>query len=127
METPNRLPATTEQRPWGEYTVLLDVTCCKVKRICIKESSRISLQRHVYRRETWVCVSGVIMVELGKHLDQLNHQFLHPGDVITIPVGHIHRATSVGTGKGAVFIETQTGTYFGEDDIERFEDDFGRQ
>tara|TARA_R110002094_G_scaffold215984_2_gene186793 strand:- start:540 stop:743 length:204 start_codon:yes stop_codon:yes gene_type:complete len=67
------------------------------------------------------------MVEVGKKLVQLNHQFIYPGEVITIPVGHIHRATSVCTDMGAVFIETQTGTYFGEDDIERFEDDFGRK
>jgi len=115
-----------EHRPWGTYEVLLDAIYCKVKRISIKENSRISLQRHKHRAEVWTCVSGVLMVQLGKRLNELNHQFLYPGDVITIPRGHIHRATSVGTGCGAVFIETQTGDYFGESDIERFEDDFGR-
>ncbi len=118
--------STTEERPWGSFEVLLDAPYCKVKRISIKESRRISLQRHKHRAEVWTCVSGVLMVQMGKSLDQLNHQFLHAGDVITIPKGYIHRATSVGTGCGAVFIETQTGDYFGEDDIERFEDDYGR-
>lgn len=117
---------TTETRPWGQFEVLLDAPDCKVKRITVKESKRLSLQRHKQRAETWTCVSGVVMVELGKSPDALRHEFIYPGDSIKIPQGYVHRATSVGTQKDAVFIETQTGTYFGEDDIERFEDDYGR-
>lgn len=116
----------TEVRPWGSFTVLLDATDCKVKRITIMHGKRISLQRHQHRAETWTCVAGVVMVELGKTTDQLRHEFICPGESITIPQGFIHRATAKHDSKDAVFIETQTGSYFGEDDIQRFEDDYGR-
>lgn len=113
-------------RPWGTFEVLLDAEDCKVKRITIKAGQRISLQRHKHRSETWVCVSGVVMVELGKSTDQLLHQFICPGESIKIPQGYIHRATSTDTSRDAVFIEVQTGTSFSEEDIQRFSDDYGR-
>lgn len=113
-------------RPWGEYTVLVDASNHKVKTITIKAGQRISLQRHQKRSETWTCVTGVIMVRIGKNVNSLSNLFLYPGHTVTIPQGYIHRATA-GDAEPATFIEVQTGTYFGEDDIERFEDDYGRK
>jgi|SRR5688572_15369360 len=115
-----------EQRPWGEYLVLLDASDCKVKRITIKAGQRISLQRHQKRSETWICVSGLLMVEIGETLTNLRTEFLTPGNSTYISKGQIHRAKAW-SDEDAVFIEVQIGTYFGEDDIERFEDDYGRK
>tara|TARA_R110000822_G_scaffold21989_10_gene69553 strand:- start:403 stop:765 length:363 start_codon:yes stop_codon:yes gene_type:complete len=114
----------TEQRPWGEFTVLLDAPDCKVKRITVKAGQRLSLQRHCYRREDWVCVSGQGLVTHGQDKQDLLDDLIVPGDHIKIHIGMMHRVVAGPT--GLVFIETQTGSYFGEDDIERFEDDFGR-
>ena len=115
-----------EERPWGNFVTLVDSSTHKVKSIIIHPGKRISLQRHRKRSEVWTCVNGIIMVQLGTDVNNLKHEFIYPGDSIKIPQGYIHRATSVGTDKDAIFIEVQTGTYFGEDDIERFEDDYGR-
>jgi len=114
----------TEQRPWGEFTVLLDAPDCKVKRITVKAGQRLSLQRHCYRSEHWVCVSGQGLVTRGIDHDDLLDDLLEAGDSCEISVGYMHRMSAGPT--GVTFIETQLGSYFGEDDIERFEDDHGR-
>ncbi len=111
---------TEDRRPWGFYEVLSDSTDHKIKRIVVWQGKRLSLQRHTRRSEHWTIVSGRPVVTVND--DELN---LKPGDSIDIPVGTKHRVVNRGD-ENLVFIEVQTGDYFGEDDIERFEDDFGR-
>ena len=109
-----------DHRPWGYYTVLADEHDHKVKRIVVYPGKRLSLQRHRKRSEHWYIVSGRAVVTRNDELHDLN-----PGSAIDIPCEHIHRVENPGT-DNMVFIEIQTGEYFGEDDIERIEDDFDR-
>lgn len=107
-------------RPWGYYEVLSDAPDHKVKRITVYPSGRLSYQRHGRRSEHWLVVKGHALVTL----DDRNIP-LDSGKSIDIPKGSKHRVRNDG-GDDLVFIEVQTGDYFGEDDIERFEDDYGR-
>tara|TARA_B100000902_G_scaffold398965_1_gene467720 strand:+ start:425 stop:808 length:384 start_codon:yes stop_codon:yes gene_type:complete len=110
----------TETRPWGKFEVLLDSPDVKVKRITVIPNSRLSYQYHHKRREQWTVVEGVLTIILnGEKIIKL------PGESIHIPLGAHHRACNEGLGD-VVFIEVQTGTYFGEDDIVRVEDDYER-
>lgn len=110
----------TDHRPWGYYEVLSDVTLYKVKKIILYPHKRLSLQRHRQRAEHWFVVSGSGRVTLDGKDTELN-----AGMAIDIPYGALHRIMNVGN-EDLTFIEIQTGDYFGEDDIERFEDDYGR-
>lgn len=114
-----------EQRPWGTYEVLLDAPNCKVKRITVNARQRLSLQRHSKRSEYWTCISGEGLVTLGQSLTDLKKIGFGPGGHIYIPIHSIHRVEA-SPYQNLVFIEVQQGIYFGEDDIERFEDDYGR-
>jgi mannose-6-phosphate isomerase-like protein (cupin superfamily) len=108
-------------RPWGTYLVLDDSQPDhKVKRIVVEPGKRLSYQRHAQRSEHWFVVSGVATVIL----DGVEHE-VGPGQDIDVPVGTAHRCENRGAAP-VVFIEVQHGTYFGEDDIVRLEDDFGR-
>jgi mannose-6-phosphate isomerase len=102
-----------EVRPWGRYEILSESSDYKVKRI-------ISYQRHQHRSEHWFIVSGQA---------KITHNGLEismaAGDSIDIPQGDLHRLASIGS-EPVVFIEVQSGSYFGEDDIERIEDDYNR-
>ncbi len=109
-----------EHRPWGYYLILADEPDHKVKRIVVNPGKRLSLQRHQKRMEHWYVVSGKALVTLDNQL--LN---LKAGQAVDIPRGSVHRVENPGSTEMA-FIEIQTGDYFGEDDIERLEDDFGR-
>lgn len=109
-----------DERPWGEYHVLLEEDGFKVKRIDVKPGSRISYQRHQRRSEHWVVVSGTALVVL----DGVEHR-LAPGHSIDVPAGSAHRIENPGPER-LTFVEVQQGDYFGEDDIERLEDDYGR-
>ncbi len=111
----------TDHRPWGSFTILADETDHKVKRIVVKPGQRLSLQRHKYRREHWLVISGLALVT--RNDEQLE---LGPGQSVDIGQGDIHRVRNDGD-CDMVFIEIQLGEYFGEDDIERLEDDYGRQ
>ena len=111
-------------RPWGHFQVLLDEPTHKVKSITVDPQKRISLQRHKHRSETWICVQGQGLVTKGQDMNDLVDDLLEVGDDIHIPATWIHRISAGPT--GVTFIEVQNGTYFGEDDIERFQDDFGR-
>jgi mannose-6-phosphate isomerase len=107
-------------RPWGSFTVLDEAPTHKVKRIEVHPGHRLSYQRHQRRAEHWFVVAGAADVVLDGGVSRLG-----PGDSIEIPSGAAHRVGNVG-GDQLVFIEVQVGDYFGEDDIERLEDDYGR-
>ncbi len=107
-------------RPWGHYLVLIEGPGYKVKQFVVRPGSRLSLQRHRQRAEHWHVVRGKGEVTLGK-----DHLQVAPGSSVDIPLGAVHRVESVGK-EDLIVIEVQTGEYLGEDDIERFEDDYGR-
>ena len=110
-----------ESRPWGMYEVLLDAPECKVKRITVAPGQRLSYQYHHKRKEIWTVVKGNLTIILdGEKV------FRGPGQSIKIGLGDKHRAWNE-TGGVVQFIEVQTGTYFGEDDIVRIEDDYKRE
>jgi mannose-6-phosphate isomerase len=109
-----------DERPWGSYTVLEDAADHKVKTISVRAGKRLSYQRHERRSEHWFFVSGRGAVMLDGATIEVS-----PGSAIDIPAGLAHRVSSDGPA-ALVFIEVQHGEYFGEDDIERLEDDFGR-
>jgi len=109
-----------DHRPWGYYRVLSDETDHKVKRIVVYPGKRLSLQRHRLRAEHWFIVSGEALVIRDREQIPLSR-----GEAVDIPKGALHRIENTKS-EPVVFIEVQTGTYFGQDDIERIEDDFGR-
>jgi mannose-6-phosphate isomerase-like protein (cupin superfamily) len=109
-----------DQRPWGYYRVLADEPDHKVKSICVYPGERLSLQRHRCRSEHWYIVEGTALVVVDA-----NEIYLKAGDSIDISMGSAHRIMNAGEGN-LVFIEVQRGGYFGEDDIERLQDDYGR-
>lgn len=110
-----------DHRPWGFYIVLSDESDHKVKRIVVYPGKRLSLQRHRRRSEHWHIVNGEALVTLDD-----KEILLKKGESVDIPFGAAHRIKNTGT-ENMVFIEIQQGDYFGEDDIERIEDDFGRE
>ena len=110
-----------DHRPWGYYQVYADEPDHKVKRIVVYPGKRLSLQRHQRRMEHWYVLEGEAVVTRG---DEELH--LKEGESVNIPRAAVHRVRNPGT-KDMAFIEVQTGDYFGEDDIERLEDDFGRR
>jgi len=109
-----------DHRPWGFYEILSDTADHKVKRIVVHPGKRLSLQRHRQRDEHWYVVAGEALMTLDEKQLRLNK-----GDSIDIPRGAVHRIENL-TEDDMTFIEVQSGDYFGEDDIERLEDDFGR-
>lgn len=110
----------TDRRPWGSYTVLDDDGTHKVKRIVVAPGKRLSYQRHARRSEHWFIVSGNAVVTLDGETAEYG-----PGNSVDIVVGTAHRIENA-TDTEVVFIEVQHGEYFGEDDIVRLEDDYGR-
>jgi len=110
----------TDERPWGRYFVLQDEPTYKVKRIEVEPGQRLSYQYHFKRSEAWTVVLGEAVVTLNgiEHIVQ-------QGETILIPLEAKHRIENK-SDKLLVFIEVQTGTYFGEDDIVRVEDDYNR-
>ena len=107
-------------RPWGFYCVLSDEDIYKAKKIIVYPGKRLSLQRHRKRSEHWYIVNGQAMVTLDANQFKLVN-----GQSVDIPKGSMHRIENIGK-EDLLFIEVQTGSYFGEDDIERVQDDFGR-
>ncbi len=110
----------TDHRPWGFYEVLTDEEDHKVKRITVYPGKRLSLQRHRRRSEHWHCIGGTGAVTLDDARIELTK-----GESVDIPRGAAHRVENTGSGNFR-FVEVQQGDYFGEDDIERIEDDYGR-
>lgn len=111
---------TYDRRPWGSFTVLDEGAGYKVKRIEVLPGKRLSYQKHARRAEHWFVVSGVAKVTLDG-VEVIKRS----GDSVDIPVGTAHRVENPGK-ELMIFVEVQQGDYLGEDDIVRFEDDFGR-
>tara|TARA_Y100000034_G_scaffold121111_1_gene164929 strand:+ start:1873 stop:2226 length:354 start_codon:yes stop_codon:yes gene_type:complete len=110
----------TESRPWGTYEILQERENYKLKEIVVNPGQRLSYQSHHKRTEVWVIISGEGIVTLEEQsLD------CFPGRSFFIPKEARHRVKCTGN-KPLVFVEVQTGDYFGEDDIIRFEDDYDR-
>ncbi|MGA1871382.1 MAG: glycosyltransferase [bacterium] len=109
-----------DHRPWGFYEILSDRPDHKIKRITVYPDKRLSYQRHFHRSEHWFVKSGRAVVTRNGE-----DTILKPGEAVDIPVKTWHRIRNSGK-ENMVFIEIQTGDYFGEDDIERSEDDYGR-
>lgn len=107
-------------RPWGRYDILDTQPYAQVKRITVNPGQRLSYQRHQKRAEHWTIVQGVATVTLDDI--ESSHK---AGATIFIPTQTKHRIANPGS-EPLIFIEVQTGSYFGEDDIERFQDDYGR-
>lgn len=107
-------------RPWGYYQILSDAPDHKVKRIVVAPGGQLSLQRHKLRSEHWYAIAGE-----GIAIINGRDQTLCAGCAVDIPQGVMHRLENIST-TDLVIIEVQAGTYFGEDDIERLEDKYGR-
>ena len=110
-----------EERPWGNFEILHESDLTKVKRIYVKPGEVLSYQSHEKRAEDWVIIQGGGFVILDGDLSAVS-----TGDHVRIPAGTKHRIGSNNDTSGLVFIEVQTGTYFGEDDITRYEDEYNR-
>jgi mannose-1-phosphate guanylyltransferase/mannose-6-phosphate isomerase len=110
----------TVARPWGTYTVLEEGPHFKIKRIEVKPGASLSLQMHHHRSEHWIVVSGMARVVNGEH-----EIMLSTNESTYIPAGHKHRLENPGV-LDLVMIEVQSGEYLGEDDIVRFQDNYGR-
>ena len=109
-----------DRRPWGTYEVLEEAPTFKVKRIEVLPGKRLSYQQHAQRAEHWFVVAGTAKVTLdGREIT------VRAGEAIDISIGTAHRVENPGEDP-LIFIEVQRGNYLGEDDIVRFEDDFGR-
>ena len=108
-------------RPWGEYEVIHNEPSYKLKRILVNPGHRLSYQYHLKRSESWTIVEGkgVITID-GVKKD------IKKGDTVIIPKKAKHRIEN-NTKNKLVFIEVQTGSYFGEDDIVRLKDDYNRE
>lgn len=107
-------------RPWGRFDVVDAGAGHKTKRLVVHPGARLSYQRHRRRAEHWFVVAGEAQVVLDG-----GGRTLHAGESIDIPLGAAHRIANVGPDE-LVLVEVQTGDYFGEDDIERLDDDYGR-
>ena len=109
-----------DHRPWGWFESLVLGDSFQVKRICVNSGAALSLQSHKYRSEHWIVVEGLAKVTID---DQV--KLLEAGHSIYVPLGAIHRMENPGKRK-MVLIEVQIGTYFGEDDIVRYDDVYAR-
>ena len=109
------------ERPWGRYVVLCDEADFKTKVITVLPGKRLSYQRHARRSEHWFVVRGTGTVTLdGRPVE------VRAGCAVDVPVGTPHRIHNTSGSDDLVFVEVQHGDYFGEDDIVRLEDDYGR-
>ncbi|MDD1661641.1 MAG: cupin domain-containing protein, partial [Methanomicrobiales archaeon] len=107
-------------RPWGSYTVLEESRSYKIKRVSVSPGKRLSLQLHRHRSEHWIVVSGSAEIQLGEE-----RFVLAPNESTYVRAGVRHRLGNPGTAPLEV-IEVQSGDYLGEDDIVRFDDEYGR-
>ncbi len=109
-----------EERPWGHYVVTDQGERYKVKRIEVTPGSSLSLQKHYHRAEHWIVVEGTAKVECDGE-----ESLVYENQSTYIPLGVVHRLSNPGKVPLRI-IEVSSGTYLEEDDIERLEDDYGR-
>ena len=109
-----------EARPWGWYLVIDQGDRYKVKSIEVNPGEKLSLQKHFHRTEHWVVVEGTALVEVGGKKSIINEN-----ESTYIPLGTKHRLSNPGKIPLRI-IEVQSGSYLGEDDIERYDDNYGR-
>ena len=107
-------------RPWGTYDSVDIGECHQVKRITVRPGAKLSLQMHNHRAEHWIVVKGEALVTKGEE-----EIVLTENQSVYIPIGEVHRLANVGSTPLEI-IEVQSGSYMGEDDIVRFEDQYGR-
>jgi mannose-1-phosphate guanylyltransferase/mannose-6-phosphate isomerase len=107
-------------RPWGYYQAVDLGSRYQVKRIVVKPNARLSLQKHFHRAEHWVVVRGTAEIEIGNEV-----RTVYENESAYIPIGSVHRLTNPGK-IPLELIEVQVGSYLGEDDIVRFNDQYGR-
>ena len=107
-----------EKKPWGTFENILDEEYCKVKKIVIKTGQRPSYQYHFKRSEHWVIVKGTAKITVDDQVKKLN-----PGEYVYIPLKAKHRIENI-SDSDLIFIEVQTGEYFGEEDIVRVSNDY---
>jgi len=117
---PQQNDIKTEHRPWGYFKVLCTEEKFNVKKIVVYPGKRLSLQRHRQRSEHWYILAGEACITLADRT-----LYVHEGQSVDIQQEELHRMENTGA-TDLIFIEIQRGNYFGEDDIERFEDDYGR-
>lgn len=110
----------TGTRPWGCWTVLGEGEGYKVKRIEVNPGHRLSLQRHAHRSEHWIVVAGTAKINIDERTS-----FIDTQESTFVPAGVVHRIENPGPDL-LIIIEIQNGCYLGEDDIVRFQDDYGR-
>ena len=110
-----------DHRPWGKYEVMYSSPFVKVKKITVKPQGILSYQYHDQRTEDWIITRGSAKIVLDDE-----EVWRTEGERIRIKVGQKHRVSNPSFDNVLEFIEVQTGTYFGEDDIVRIEDDYGR-
>jgi mannose-6-phosphate isomerase-like protein (cupin superfamily) len=109
-----------DHRPWGWFESLTIDEKFQVKKIHVHPGASLSLQSHKYRAEHWIVVSGVAEVTIDEEV-----KLISENQSVYIPLGAIHRMRNTGE-KPMKLIEVQTGTYFGEDDIIRYDDIYSR-
>lgn len=107
-------------RPWGWFETVSQAAGHKVKRLGVLPGQQLSLQKHNQRREHWVVVQGTARVTLGERVFDL-----HQGEHCDIALGQVHRIANQ-TQDPVEIVEVQFGSYLGEDDIVRLQDDYGR-
>ncbi len=108
------------ERPWGWYETVSEAPGNKVKRIRVHAGQQLSLQKHRQRAEHWVVVQGVARVTVGALVLDLT-----AGQHVDIAIGEVHRLANM-TQQTVEIVEVQFGSYLGEDDIVRLQDDYGR-
>jgi mannose-6-phosphate isomerase len=110
----------SEERPWGSWHVIDVADGYKIKRIHVNPGARLSLQSHEHRSEHWVVIQGVATCEIDGAESVVRHD-----ESIDVPLGARHRLGNQGA-EELIIVEVQLGGYTGEDDICRYEDDYGR-
>jgi mannose-6-phosphate isomerase-like protein (cupin superfamily) len=108
-------------RPWGFFKVVYEESDKKVKILSVNPNGILSKQSHKYRKEDWIVLSGVAEIEINNSWYRLL-----PDQKITINIGDVHRVKNTSL-KQLNILEIQTGSYLGEDDITRYEDEYGRK
>jgi mannose-6-phosphate isomerase-like protein (cupin superfamily) len=111
----------SEERPWGSWHVIDVNDGYKIKRIHVTPGARLSLQSHEHRSEHWVVIQGVATCEVDAVVSRVS-----AGESIDVGLGAHHRLGNEG-GEELIIVEVQLGSYTGEDDICRYEDDYGRE